>query len=178
ARAGEKAYEDLIIGIHENVHEGLADKLIPALKETISEFSKALYTATKNSQFLRTVKISLPYTWSENVPYDEHAKTKLYETSEIKLAMPAYPYLNQPYTKRVGGCGIPGMYIHITPAFILKHPKACQWSPRGLLMVREWAKFRWGVFDEVGYLNDGHYPLYRIGKNGYEINACTPGDDE
>ena len=42
-------------------------------------------------------------------------------------------------------------------------------------MVREWAKFRYGVFDEVGYAGDPVYPqCYRSDlSEKMQVNGCS-----
>lgn len=40
-------------------------------------------------------------------------------------------------------------------------------------MVREWVKFRYGVFDENGFAHDEKYPAEFVGPNGKVVpTAC------
>ncbi|CAG7720164.1 unnamed protein product, partial [Allacma fusca] len=41
------------------------------------------------------------------------------------------------------------------------------------LMLREWIKFRYGVFDENGFAHDEKYPADYVGPNGQLVQtAC------
>lgn len=107
-------------------------------------------------------------------------------------------YVNQPYTQQSGGCGDPGLHIHLTPEYLTDEAQAAWWGPRGMftnllnlmaihfqqntltkysqriivfivlydlagkVLLQEWAKLRWGVFDELGYPGDESFPLFYI----------------
>lgn len=40
------------------------------------------------------------------------------------------------------------------------------------LLVREWVKFRYGVFDESGFAFDDKYPLEYIGNEGKPVSSA------
>jgi hypothetical protein len=52
------------------------------------------------------------------------------------------------YTDKVTPCGLPGSQIQISALFIQSFPSVEVGQPSKLLS--SWAKYRWGVFDELG----------------------------
>ena len=72
-----------------------------------------------------------------------------------------------------GECGEPGDFTHLTPWFVNEHAgNASQRFGRtdkvtGLnhhnmlkILVHEWAKLRWGVYEEYGYPGDAKFPMF------------------
>ena len=46
--------------------------------------------------------------------------------------------------------------------------------PSGNVLVHEWAKFRWGVFEEYGHLHDAIFPqVYHDNNNTATPTYCT-----
>ena len=44
----------------------------------------------------------------------------------------------------------------------------------GKVFVHEWAKYRYGVFEEYGYPGDDRYPMFYYDKLGLTVpNYCT-----
>ena len=43
----------------------------------------------------------------------------------------------------------------------------------GRRLLREWAKLRYGVFDEVGYYQDGLYPSFYNDSGATTPTGCT-----
>ena len=57
------------------------------------------------------------------------------QESDLKVDEQNAAYGDQVYTVQQGGCGVPGSYIHITPANLLNEKGARQiWGPRGKVM--------------------------------------------
>ncbi|XP_063590518.1 calcium-activated chloride channel regulator 4A-like [Penaeus indicus] len=152
-------YEDLVVAISPSVDESNAEAIITSIKKTISETSSVLFKASRQRAFFRDVKILLPKTWI-NTPYDEAALNENFEDSEIRVDARNVVYGDQPYTDQPGGCGVPGRYIHLTPEYLTDDAQAAWWGPRNKTLVHEWAKLRWGVFDEIGYPHDPTFPLF------------------
>ncbi|KAH9508193.1 Calcium-activated chloride channel regulator 4 [Bulinus truncatus] len=61
-------------------------------------------------------------------------------------ANPAYGHA--PYVKQFAECGSPGLYIHLTPDYLLDDAVVQKWGKPEKTIVHEWAHLRWGVFDE------------------------------
>ncbi|KAK3864594.1 hypothetical protein Pcinc_029728 [Petrolisthes cinctipes] len=152
-------YQDVLVAISPDLEEDAT--LITAIKKSIKEMSDAVFYATRRRLFFRDVTILVPQSWSTaKVQYN--ATTQYYQDAIIRVERPNTAYGNQPYTVQPGGCGEPGRYIHLTPPYLNIDRKACFYGHRGKTLAREWARVRWGVFDEVGYLDDPLFPLHYL----------------
>jgi hypothetical protein len=71
-------------------------------------------------------------------------------------------YGSQPYTEQSRPCGQPGDRIRFSDTFFTdwNATRATWGSHPGKLLAREWAKLRYGVFDEHGFAADPLYPAY------------------
>ena len=127
----------------------------------MSKGSKELYHATEGYAYIHDVNIILPSTW--NKPEDAIVSSEyFYEDGDIRINTPNPLYMDNPYTLQPGGCGERGQFIHLTPDFIshLKDSSAETFGPTKKVFVHEWAKLRYGVFEEFGYPGDKQYPLF------------------
>ncbi|GFO43573.1 calcium-activated chloride channel regulator 4, 30 kda form [Plakobranchus ocellatus] len=64
----------------------------------------------------------------------------------IDRSNPAYG--DAPYVKQYAECGSPGLYIHLTPGYLLDDAVVRKWGKPEKTLVHEWAHLRWGLFDE------------------------------
>ena len=70
-------------------------------------------------------------------------------------------YGNSPFTLQTGGCGEPGQFIQVSASFLSSMDTANKtFGPPGQVFVHEWAKYRYGVFEEYGYPGDNKYPMF------------------
>ncbi len=75
-----------------------------------------------------------------------------------------------PFTRQSRGCGQPGDFISVPWTFL--DDWNLTWRRFGdpsRLFAREWAKYRYGVFDETGFPGDPAYP-------NYYVSAAASGD--
>ncbi|ROT80735.1 hypothetical protein C7M84_000515 [Penaeus vannamei] len=151
--------------------------LLSLLQDAIKKASEVLFTATRSRAFFRDVRIVIPKSWS-NTDTDEE--------SELRIDNPNPVYENQPYTRQPGECGDPGEFIHMTPAYLKEQVYSYYYGPPAKVLVMEWARLRWGVYDEIGYSGDPKYPIFfslpREVADGrtdvqnqvvYQVNVCT-----
>ncbi|XP_047488362.1 calcium-activated chloride channel regulator 1-like [Penaeus chinensis] len=178
-------YENLVIGISPSLPESEGAALIPAIKEMIKDASEVLFTATRRRAFFRDVRIVIPKSWT-NTDTDEVAVFESFEESDLRIDNPNTVYENQPYTRQPGECRDPGDFIHMTPAYLKEEVFSYYYGPPAKVLVMEWARLRWGVYDEIGYSGDPKYPIFfslpREDANGrtdvqnqveYQVNVCT-----
>ncbi|CAG0920698.1 unnamed protein product [Notodromas monacha] len=89
------------------------------------------------------------------------------------------PGLKMPHTMQNLGCGSPGLQIHFPAQFLLSSSDlGCN---GGKIFLAEFAKYRYGVFDEHGFEGDPIYPLAYANSNGQlSPTACAnhPPDAE
>ena len=110
------------------------------------------------------VTIVVPPSWSEaacgegispptgNTPYKE---------SDVVVTGGLGSVGSLPHTVQAGGCGEPGRGILLPLQFLSQWNSSLeQWGDPGKILAREWAKLRYGVFDEFGFSGDRQYPNY------------------
>ena len=162
--------------------------------------SQKLHAALKKSAYFKSVTIVVPSIWRDskcqniirfpwrNVPY----KNANFVVSEYHGIFS--DVLKEPLTQQSRGCGEPGDLLTIPFDLILKLNSTQQhldYSAKSL--VREWAKYRYGIFDEMGYNGDHLYPRYFKSngnlvpsfdnemkgewKNILSLNPCNPEID-
>ncbi|KAK4015731.1 hypothetical protein OUZ56_030705 [Daphnia magna] len=159
-------YRDLVVAISPDVHPDQASDLLYNIQRIITEASADLYAATRQRSYIQSVQILIPQKW---VNITASASTwETFQDAEIQIDHPNWKYGDMPYTVQLGGCGDPGQYIHWTPNYVNTFDydtTKLQFGPAGKLFVREWARLRYGVFEEHGYTGaDTTFPtFYRPG---------------
>ncbi|EDL82385.1 rCG29121 [Rattus norvegicus] len=158
-------YEGVVIAINPSVPED--ERLIPSLKEMVTQASTYLFEATGRRFYFRNVSILVPITWKSKTEYLT-PKQESYDQADVIVADPHLKYGDDPYTLQYGQCGDRGQYIHFTPNFLLID-NLIIYGPRGRVFVHEWAHLRWGVFDEY----NKERPFYLSRKNVVEATRCS-----
>ncbi|XP_055470430.1 calcium-activated chloride channel regulator 4 [Psammomys obesus] len=166
-KLSENGYEDVIIAIDPAVPEN--EIIIERIKEMVTTASTYLFEATEKRFFFKNVSILIPESW-ENRPQYRKPKQESYKHADVKVAPPALPGNDEPYTRQFTKCGEKAEYIHLTPDFVLGR-KQNEYGDSGRLFVHEWAHLRWGVFDE--YNKD--QPFYRGSSKEIEATRCSTG---
>ncbi|CAL4157434.1 unnamed protein product, partial [Meganyctiphanes norvegica] len=179
----DNGYEGVLVGISPSLDESQAEDIISSIKKTIISSSDVLFKATRGRAYFKNVTILIPKSWTKT-PIDEIALNEHFEDSNIRVDKPNIIYGSQPYTLQPGPCGEPGRYIHLTPGYLTQSIQEELWGPRNKTLVHEWAKLRWGVFDEIGYPGDRRFPLFywtqKFTANGVEevlgVDTCNNKD--
>uniref|UniRef100_A0A8C9QEQ0 VWFA domain-containing protein n=1 Tax=Spermophilus dauricus TaxID=99837 RepID=A0A8C9QEQ0_SPEDA len=166
-RLNDNGYEDLVIAIDPGVPED--GKLIEQIKDMVTTASTYLFEATQKRFFFKNVSILIPENWERSPEY-KRPKHESYDQADVRVAAPALPGRDEPYTRQFTECGEKAEYIHFTPDFILGK-KQNEYGPSGRLFVHEWAHLRWGVFDE--YNED--QPYYSAKSKKIEATRCSTG---
>ncbi|XP_072178777.1 calcium-activated chloride channel regulator 1-like [Diadema setosum] len=156
-------YSDVLIAIVEGVPED--DTLIENIKEMYTSASELLYNASRQHVYWKEIKILVPPTWSPQEHYGV-AKTETLETSHIAVHSDS-PRGDEPYVDNPFGCGQQGILTHISPKFISdKRYREERFGPTESVLVRIWAYFRWGLFEEhydAALSESGVEPAYDAG---------------
>lgn len=159
-------YDDIVIAIHPAVPEN--DIIIEKIQLMIKEATHDLFHATKQRLFIRSIKILIPLTWSQKATYGKRTREN-YEKAHVLIANTFLKIGDSPYTHQYGGCGEQGRFIHLTPDFLTNEDLISVYGAHGKLFVREWARFRWGVFEE--YSTD--QPFYISPNLQVEATRCS-----
>ncbi|XP_041457892.1 calcium-activated chloride channel regulator 1-like isoform X1 [Lytechinus variegatus] len=149
----EGGYENILIAINKDVAED--QSIIDNLIDIFSSGSGHLFTATKRRAYWRNITILIPKTWTPKPEY-EPAKTESFETANIIIDAANPEWDDNPYTLQLGGCGVHGEYIHLTPDYLTDRANSEYiWGSMGKLLTHEWGHLRWGLFDEYHTEGDG-----------------------
>lgn len=120
--------------------------------------SKELYSALHHRAYFNDFTIILPNNWpSTCLPahHHNHSSNTILpssgETSDITITVEHPIYRNIIWTEQTGGCGVQGKQIYASYM-------AFGAADAGREFVNQWARYRYGVFDENGFEFDSIYP--------------------
>ncbi|XP_072178776.1 calcium-activated chloride channel regulator 1-like [Diadema setosum] len=171
-------YSDVLIAIVEGVPED--QTLIENIKEMYTSASELLYNASRQHVYWKEIKILVPPTWSPQEHYGV-AKTETLETAHIAVHSGS-PRGDEPYVDNPIGCGHQGILTHISPTFISdKRYREERFGPTESVLVRIWAYFRWGLFEEhydAALSEDGVEPAYDAGGRSIGTRCSANIDGE
>ena len=104
-------------------------------------------------------RILIPSSWTSiNATIVESV---VFQDGDVQVNTKSGVYGNSPFTLQTSGCGEEGEYIQISNEFIENYGNIeGTFGPPGQVFVHEWAKYRYGVFDEFGYPGDKKYPMF------------------
>ena len=113
---------------------------------------------------MKGITIVVPSTWrdgkcqerirppNDDIPYRE---------ADIKVTQEHPIFGGTPHTQQSRQCGLRGDYINLPYTFLTNWNKTNTiWGNPSKLMVHEWMKLRYGIFDEFGFTGDSMYPNY------------------
>ena len=154
-------YNDLVISIHPDVPDENSSLIIENIQEFIKSGSSKLFIATEGYAYIKSAIILLPSTWDTLSEFDT-TSAYFYQDGDVRINLPNSVYKDTPYTQQPNGCMERGEYIHLTPNYIslLKNESVEEFGPYQNIFVHEFAKLRYGVFEEYGYPGDKQYPLF------------------
>ncbi|ESO89264.1 hypothetical protein LOTGIDRAFT_229149 [Lottia gigantea] len=139
-------YKNILVAIHPSVPED--PTLIDSIKKVFTEASANIYEATYKRVYFQDVTVLIPATWSSGT--SSPAGSEMYNNADVVFTSSE---LGRPPEKRsYSGCGSPGIRINLTPdvfnltKYLINRIDTL--GPRGLFLVHQWARFRWGVFEE------------------------------
>ena len=176
----DNGYENVVVSVHPDVLEENGEKIIEALKTFVADGSLKLFQTTKKLAYIKSVNILIPHTWS--LPNVEVSDEYVYNDGQILVEKANILYQNTPYTLQSSECGNLGKFIHLTPEYLLNLNDAEEiFGPHENIFVHEWAKLRYGVFEEFGYPGDKQFPLFYYeeefinGQSDFNLkpNFCT-----
>ncbi|XP_072918710.1 calcium-activated chloride channel regulator 1-like isoform X2 [Hemitrygon akajei] len=163
----DNGYRDIVIAIKPSI---LYDEKLPEkIQAMMTEASSFLHQATKQWLYFSDVKILLPKSWPVNSSLVPRSTNQSYEKANVIIAEPNPLYGDTPYTLQYGGCGEKGLYIHLTPNFLLNDSLVEVYGKKGQTFVHEWAHLQWGVFNEY----DDQEPFYRSSNGSIEATGCS-----
>ena len=149
-------YEGITVALSQDILQSSNGNIIDKVRQLLTVASGYLYTTTRRRAYFRQVTIVVPSSWSsirdQSVSVQDtfnHADIQIdsFYKQDFDIAFA--------YVLRTGKCNIAGHAISITPSWL-------DYSLAGREMVRLWAQYRYGVFEE--YAIRGQDLLY-LGKD-------------
>lgn len=128
--------------------------------------SQFLFSALDGRAHFGNVIVMLPTEWPNHcAPQNRSVESSRGERPDVTLTR-AHPVHGEAmWTQQAGGCGEPGEQMYGAVGALAR-------PTIGRELVREWAKYRYGVFDERGFANDPIYPqCYRAER--WQTTGCS-----
>ncbi|CAB3378435.1 Hypothetical predicted protein [Cloeon dipterum] len=150
----KSGYDGLVISIGENVPHAECSSIVENLKTMMTDASRDLNNALKGRAFFRSASVLFPSSWPDDCgQHVEPASGEMTTRADVRIMPQHLIFGENLWTQQSQGCGKPGDFISI-PYTKLTYP-----ANLGRAFVKEWAKLRYGVFDESGIEGDVVYPL-------------------
>ena len=130
----------------------------------LRDASNVLYTALDSRAFFKSVTIVVPSSWR-----DSKCQTIIrpprggtpYRNADIHISQRHPIHGDEPYTQQSGRCGQPGDSMSLPYPFVTHvNYSMIEFGHPAKLFVKEWAKLRYGIFDEFGFIGDAMYPNF------------------
>ncbi|CAG0887034.1 unnamed protein product [Darwinula stevensoni] len=169
-------FDGVVVAIHPDLDPGLCDLKVE-IERAIRDGSTALQNATDGILHFKTVYVVVPRSWTDCATDMELPSS--FASADVRIVGEAHPlYGNDPWTFQYGPCGTPGRFIQFTAEYFQPSSDG-SYGPRGKTFAREWLKYRYGVFDELGYPNDPLYPAFYGSPDGpsYPLGKPTGCSD-
>lgn len=127
-----------------------------------------MFSSLDGRVHIGNVVVIVPMEWPNScLPTNRTMTASIGERSDITLTLPHPIYRDAIWTQQSAGCGEAGDQIYSSYTALRRKATV------GREMLREWAKYRYGIFDEIGFVNDPVYPqCYRTDKT-QQPSGCS-----
>ncbi|XP_057365303.1 calcium-activated chloride channel regulator 1-like isoform X2 [Daphnia carinata] len=178
-------YQNVVVAIDENSGFTSCQEDLENIKELMRSTSVSFGQGLERPAYFGDVTIVLPNSWvsdpicsmlmtMSNITQLPWART---HSADIRIT-PDHPVFgNQPHSFQYGGCQEPGLSINVPSTFVSNFTDLM----KARIMAREWAHYRYGVFDEGGIPDDERHPsgymMFQT-ENSDKVmraNTCTGG---
>ncbi|XP_055922312.1 calcium-activated chloride channel regulator 4-like isoform X2 [Eupeodes corollae] len=173
-RIKDSAYTDLIIDIREAVPASMCREVLDNLEVTLKGASEYLFKSLDGRAYFGGVIVNLPETWPDSCVLSNSSTTSNQLTgvsqggrSSITITNTNLLYGDKIWTQQSGGCGVEGDQIYIPY-------RSLEGKNTGKELVKEWAKYRYGIFDEIGFYDDKIYPQCYF-TDSLRVTGCSDG---
>lgn len=162
-------YKNVIVAIEPKISESKIKSHLDELKALFRNASSILNTATRGQTFFEEIVFAVPKKYRFALSELEWVSDESYFANPDVIVTSEDPFSSL-YALQNDGCGKPGLRIHIPEEFLSSKD-----TDKAKTLVKEWAKYRYGVFDESGFIGDELYPAcYTIpGSDLIEVTDCS-----
>ncbi|CAG9817922.1 unnamed protein product [Phaedon cochleariae] len=173
-----KFSRDLInLGLKKNIEENIRSALQMyqdassyggTRSATLTSASQYLFSALDSRAYIRSTTVLLPSSWPDSC-VSSAILSSSGETSDVTV-QPTDPNRGQIWTQQSLGCGQKGDQIFMGYESLLSRN-----SQLARYLIKQFAMYRYGVFEEQGYFNDPIYPMcYYDDQNGQaKVTGCS-----
>lgn len=132
---------------------------------TLAESSEYMFSALDGRAYVRSVTILLPTSWPEQCA-PTATKASDGQRADVTVVSRGQPV----WTQQSAGCGRPGDHIYLN-----YNSLSADADHLAHQFIKEFAKYRYGVFDEQGYTGDAVYPVCYHGQEGEspKVTGCS-----
>ncbi|XP_023221389.1 calcium-activated chloride channel regulator 2-like [Centruroides sculpturatus] len=190
-RLENNGYTGILVAISPTIQPVHHHMLIYDLKELLSVASEKLFHLTKRRAYFREVTFLIPSSWDDLVPWIPKGETVSIANEEKYKDATIYverggAFGKTPYAIQTGGCKKEGLRIHLPLELLDSYNKRLlkinddNTQEEARKLVFEWAKYRYGIFNEHGFPGDERYPeFYGIpGDSKPRVTSCLNWDIE
>ncbi|XP_014279216.1 calcium-activated chloride channel regulator 1 [Halyomorpha halys] len=170
----EGTYRGITVAIDPQVPKDNCQAVLNNLESAMSSGSAGVYKATGGRASWKSVTVLVPGNWPDSCVPAHSTVPAQGEKPDIRVALSHPVFRDMPWTQQSKPCGHQGDFIYLSYRLLIDQHH----HDIGRVLVREWAKYRYGVFDEVGYVDDSVYPTcyHSDLKDDYQVNGCSDKD--
>ncbi|XP_001850631.2 calcium-activated chloride channel regulator 1 [Culex quinquefasciatus] len=163
----KSAYRNVVIEIRDNVPVENCQSILHNLEIMLTSASQYLFSALDGRVYFGEISVVLPARWPNScIPYNQTRTSAGGDRADVTIRSHTRGE-SLIWTDQYAGCGEPGDQIYIDSEVLGR-------DTIGREFVREWAKYRYGVFDEIGYDKDPVYPrCYINDDHEVKLTGCS-----
>ncbi|KAL1379017.1 hypothetical protein pipiens_015208 [Culex pipiens pipiens] len=163
----KSAYKNVVIEIRDNVPVENCQTILHNVEIMLTSASQYLFSALDGRIYFGDVTVILPAHWPNScIPYNQTRTSASGERVDVTIKTHSKTE-SSIWTKQYAGCGEPGDQIYIDSDILGR-------DTIGREFVREWAKYRYGIFDEIGFTKDPIYPrCYINDDHELKLTGCS-----
>lgn len=163
-------------------------------QDLLDQSSLSLWKALAGSAYFKSVTVVVPAAWRDSscgVSIRSPSPSTPFAEADILVGKPGPLAGYFPRAEQASQCGGPGSLIDLPHTFMTGRNVTEAAARR---FVHEWAKFRYGIFDDMGFAGDALYPAYykeqgharpSVAANGHlagewllDGQPCSPVDND
>lgn len=157
--ADHASVENLVVRVDPEIGAEDCTLFQTQLENLVTTTSQQLHGATRGRLQWRRVTVLVPTDWRHCFGGRTAVGWKAADRRTVDVVVGrSHPLLaDLPWARQFAGCGVQGAHVQLSHRFI-QSISAANAFHNGRQVLREWIKYRYGVFDEIGFRADDQYP--------------------
>ncbi|XP_066979536.1 calcium-activated chloride channel regulator 1-like [Macrobrachium rosenbergii] len=171
----DNGYEGVVIAIEDRVPSSKCQEIIQGLEDVVRAASSTIFVATRGRANFRSVRVLVPSSWNvalcPSLGDLQSTRGETWDGADLRVTQGRHPrHGPRPWTLHTKGCGQTGDYISLGHDLLLSNDTIIN----GRLLAHEWLQYRYGVFEETGWVENPVHPAYYRASDGqWRPNACA-----